>query len=311
MTTSKSQNINTQQLIFQLNRSEKELYQRNPGIFASEESGYGPGFLRPNVNDSNIPQINVILLDEHGQYVFHWKGFTDIRLVQDSNYPELQVSSFLGTLPDINSEDKTYSHDNYQKVYQQAMKDKKYQKILDEMDEKTNLKLYTQYREILKILKLYGWKTYIPLVGNNLDPSGYPNTRGGYPRILGEDSWRLYKEELGNYSNLPDGYFIDSYEKWNKYVQSRNIKNSINTMFYKDNLILDLYLTDTYTNINIETNTASYLYRYDEKTRGEKWREYLAADIPKWQAKRKQAEDELKAKGYHIDETYVDAPLPK
>ena len=153
MNTSNSKNINTEQLIFQLNRSEQELYQRNPGIFASEESGYGPGFLRPNVNPNKIPQINVILLDEHGQYVFHWKGFTDIRLVQDSNYPELQVSSFLGTLPDINSEDKTYSHDNYQKVYQQAMKDKKYQKILDEMDEKTNLKLYTQYREILKIPK--------------------------------------------------------------------------------------------------------------------------------------------------------------
>ena len=40
------------------------------------------------------------------------------------------------------------------------MKDKKYQKILDEMDEKTNLKLYTQYREILKILNLYrDWET--------------------------------------------------------------------------------------------------------------------------------------------------------
>ena len=87
--------------------------------------------------------------------------------------------------------------------------------------------------------------------------------------------------------------------------------SSIHAIFYKDNLILDLFLSDTYTDINIETNTASYLYRYDEKTRGEKWREYLAADIPKWQAKRKHAEDELKAKGYHIDETYVDAPLPK
>lgn len=142
-----------------------------------------------------------------------------------------------------------------------------------------------------------------------------------HPRVIAKDAWEIERAQQlalmgGNLADeiavSLDGYYIDSFDKWQRYVNVGEDNNpSIYVQFYKGNLILTLGVDDVVPKVTIETNAAHYFYLYDEETRIKKWKEYLAADTPKWQAKRKEAEDILRAKGYTIDESYIDAPLSK
>lgn len=309
-------------VIIQMKQEGCDVYYKNPKFFDATQSGYGFSFIRPTVPLNEIYDANVIILDETGQYAFHWQGFTDIRLVDEGG--ELNISNFLGDLPRrkfgvVNDYwDRELS---YQELYQKAnystdeAEKAEAKKQIDAINEEKNRHLYDQYAEILKRIKLYGWKPYIPLAEKVHMGDGYIRS---YPRLFAKDAWEIWRtqmldDDLEQYIAVPlDGYYIDSFEKWQRYVNAREDNNpSIFVQFYKGNLILSLSVSNIAPSIEIETNTALYFYLYDEKTRTEKWKEYLANDIPKWQVQRKQAEDILRAKGYTIDESYVDAPLPK
>lgn len=204
------------------------------------------------------------------------------------------------------------------------MKQKK-QKLNSKLTKSTKKKrhLYEQYAEILQRLKAYGWRPFIPLAFTN----GGGKEGTGMPRLLAEQAWDLHHEHnkafeadenfeyLFSFSLPKDGHYIDSHEKWQKYVNDGSlIKDDIVVQFYKSNLILRLSISETISDIEIQTNSFYYFFSHpdDEETnRSEKWLEYLTADIPKWQAKHQEAEDILRAKGYTIDDSYEDAPRPK
>ncbi len=124
-----------------------------------------------------------------------------------------------------------------------------------------------------------------------------------HPRVTAKDAWEIERAQQlaligGNLADeiavSLDGYYIDSFDKWQRYVNVGEDNNpSIFVQFYKGNLLLTLGVDSVVPDITIETNTAHYFYLYDEETRIKKWKEYLAADTPKWQAKRKEAEDIL------------------
>lgn len=197
-------------------------------------------------------------------------------------------------------------------------------KQIDKINEEKNRHLYDQYAEILKRIKLYGWKPYISFgerAGGKQDENGNYYTFA-HPRVIAKDVWEIERDQtlaLMSGKNLvdeiavsPDGYYIDSFEKWQRYVNAREDNDpSIFVQFYKGNLILTLSVSNIEPSIEIETNTSHYFFLYDMYTRTEKWKEYLATDLPKWQTQRKEAEDILRSKGYTIDESYIDAPLPK
>ncbi|EPR82778.1 hypothetical protein [Acinetobacter gerneri] len=146
--------------------------------------------------------------------------------------------------------------------------------------------LYELYAKIRDMLKNYGWQAYI-------DPED--------PRVFGKASWE--NKSIG----LKDGFYIDRYEKWQKYIADGNIF----VMFKRENLIAKVSVSSVLSDIEIETAAASYLYRYDEKTRVEHWREYLQQDIPKWKISREKQETEFRKQGISIDENYIDVQLPK
>ena len=263
--------------VLKLGESPQVVNQRNPNLFKMDDVGHSSKFYHPILPFSEIPKIRVELLGEDYHPVLDFINAKDIMLVSDASYPELGISDMtLDFQSATDCDEKTNNN-----CTQEAISKRKYH----------------QYAQTIAMLKKFGWKPYIPLIGYK--------DEAGYARVTGEISWRL--DSSDRFIVNKDGYYMDSYEKWQKYVP----RNDVFVQFYKDNLILDLVLGDALSYLNITTNNDSYFFRYDEFTRAEKWREYLAADIPKWQAKRKQAEDELRAKGYHIDETYIDAPLPK
>ncbi len=310
------------QAIIQMKKEGCDLYYKNPKFFDATQSGYGFSFIRPTVPFSEIYDTNIIILDEMGQYAFHWQGFTDLFLVDEGG--ELNILYFDGSLPKrkfgvVNDYwDRELA---YQELYNKAnystdeVEKAEAQKQIDKINQEKNRHLYDQYVELLKRVKLYGWKPYIPLAEKVHKGDGYIRS---YPRLFAKDAWEIWRaqwldDELEQYIAVPlDGYYIDSFDKWQRYVNAREDNNpSIYVQFYKDNLLLTLNVDNITPSIEIKTNTAHYFYLYDEETRIKKWKEYLAADIPKWQAQRKEAEDILRAKGYTIDESYVDAPLPK
>lgn len=143
--------------------------------------------------------------------------------------------------------------------------------------------LYERYIRILDRLKHYGWIPYIPLDS---------------ARVLGEESWQ---PDLFN-----DGYFIDSFEKWQKYA----FGNRIGAYFYKDNLILILNISDVNSKVEINTAETHYILSRREEDRFENWKVYLKQDLVKWKMQRAKEESELKARGITIAEDYVDAALP-
>lgn len=84
-------------IIIQMTREGCDLYYKNPKFFDATQSGYGFSFIRPTVPFNEIYDANIIILDEMGQYAFHWQGFTDILLIDESG--ELNISTFSGSLP--------------------------------------------------------------------------------------------------------------------------------------------------------------------------------------------------------------------
>ena len=227
----------------------EDVYRRNPHMFEVSESGFGPGFMRPVLSFKEIPKIKTVLLGTNGLPVFEWENFADIRLVNDSNIPELGINNFLGRL--TSSRDK--------------------------LDDQQRYQLYTKIRSVLLT---YGWQAY---------------TEPESPRIFGQDSWEVAKDWLN------DGVYIDSYEKWQKYVG----EDGIFVMFKKDNLIAKISV-GAYPRIEIESAESVFFFKYDENTRVEHWKEYLQRDIPKWAKQRAEEEAILKAKGVDIDERYTD-----
>lgn len=301
-------------MVVRLGEDAKTLVQRNPNFFRiNEYDGYdGLGFLRPRFGYSeqfpsdDISKIRLELLDEDYELALYLNGFeTDIMLANE-NEP-LNVGFLSANLKATYR--KWYAEKStpvYNKIYEiqqsEDLSDEEKDKLINaieqpfiEQDKKYELEsrknAYQQYQDILAVLKKYGWKPYVHLES---------------PRVFGEDSWKVEQlESLDDqgYANLwEDGFYIDSYEKWQKYVED----DDIFVLFYRKNLLLRLSVDHKYPRLEIETNTSNYLDREDDK-----WMEKLAADLPKWQAKRKKAEDILRAKGYTIDESYVDAPLPK
>ncbi|UTO05418.1 hypothetical protein NKT77_01820 [Moraxella sp. FZLJ2107] len=319
------------QAIIQMKKEGCDLYYKNPKFFDATQSGYGFSFIRPTVPFSEIYDTNIIILDETGQYAFHWQGFTDLFLVDEGG--ELNILYFDGSLPKrkfgvVNDYwDRELA---YQELYNKAnystdeVEKAEAQKQIDKINQEKNRHLYDQYAELLKRVKLYGWKPYVSFgerAGGPTDENGNYYTFA-HPRVIAKDAWEIERAQqlaLMNGDNLADeisvsldGYYIDSFDKWQRYVNVREDNNpGIYVQFYKDNLLLTLNVDNITPSIEIKTNTAHYFYLYDEETRIKKWKEYLATDIPKWQAERKEAEDILRAKGYTIDESYVDAPLPK
>lgn len=261
--------LNTQgeyRLTVQLGEPVQQTYQRNPGFFEVGESGFGPGFMYPLLPTDEIPKARVDILDEDYKTAFNMSTLTDIRFVHDSNYPELGTGHFFTHLPNV----AQCQYENDAETNPECS------------EEVISKKLFEQYMEIVKLLKQYNWQPYIDLE---------------YPRLSGEESWQ------GDF--YEDGYYIDTYEKWQQYAG-----DEIFVMFYHKNLILQVSVDTTAPVLEMYTNHFEYLFRYDEETRGERWKEYLARDIPKWSAQRQQRETELKAKGYSIAENYQDAPLP-
>lgn len=84
-------------IIIQMTREGCDLYYKNPKFFDATQSGYGSSFIRLTVPFNEIYDANIIILDEMGQYAFHWQGFTDILLIDESG--ELNISTFSGSLP--------------------------------------------------------------------------------------------------------------------------------------------------------------------------------------------------------------------
>lgn len=302
-------------MVVRLGEDAKTLVQRNPNFFETNEyDGYdGLGFMRPGFlysegfSPDDISKIRLELLDEDYELALSLNGFeTDIMLASE-NEP-LNVGFLSANLK------ATYDHkwyyENSNRIFHKTVEireaenlsDEEKDKLIDaieqpfdEQEKKHDMearkKAYQQYQDILAVLKKYGWKPYVHLES---------------PRVFGEESWKVEQlESLDDqgYANLwADGFYIDSYEKWQKYVED----DDIFVLFYRKNLLLQLSVDHKYPRLEIETNTSNYLDREDDK-----WMEKLATDLPKWQAKRKEAEDILRAKGYTIDESYVDAPLPK
>ncbi len=280
-------------MVVRLGESPELLDQRNPNLFTSEGVVADLGSNRPVLPFAEIPKIHLELLDENYERVFDLVGFKDIVIYGGAEWmgvSDMSIDLF-----------RIQTCEFWEKP------------CTPEMVSKMR---YEQYWQIVGMLKKYGWKPYVPMVGYKDEPYGYA-------RVFGEESWKtdlqwyLDLERSRNDSNFepiyppyyvyPDGYYVDTYDKWQKYAFDRDLL----IFFYKNNLLLQLNIGNATTTIDIKTNADSFFYRYDEHTRAEKWKEYLAADIPKWQAKRKEAEDILRAKGYTIDESYVDAPLPK
>ncbi len=150
---------------------------------------------------------------------------------------------------------------------------------------------YQQYIAVMMVLKKYGWKHFIPK---------------DQPRISGLESWQLMAQE--NIYN-PDGYYIDSFEKWQKYI---GLIEGPTMSFYKDNLILTFHTFDSSPSLIFDMYTAQflYLYLYDEKNKLSQWKAHLVEDVPQWKKERIEIEMDLRKKGFHIDENYIDAPLP-
>lgn len=280
-------------MVVRLGESSALLQQRNPNLFASAEVVADLGSHRPVLPFAEIPKIRLELLDENYERVLDLAEFRDIVIYGGAEW--MGVSDMTIHLFRIQTCE----------FWEQP--------CTPEMVSKMR---YEQYWQIVGMLKKYGWKPYVPMVGHK-------DELYGYARVFGEESWKIdlqwyldmerYRNERDfepihqPYATYPDGYYVDTYDKWQKYAFDRDVF----VLFYKNNLLLQLNISGTAPTINIRTNADSFFYRYDEFTRTEKWKEYLANDIPKWQAKRKEAEDALRAKGYTIDESYVDAPLPK
>lgn len=302
-------------MVVRLGEDAKTLVQRNPNFFETNEyDGYdGLGFMRPGFlysegfSPDDISKIRLELLDEDYELVLSLNGFeTDIMLASEKE--PLNVGFLSANLKAVGNihravkakttfdnkvneiQDATHLS-NEEKAKQIAAITQAFEEQEKYYEIETSKKLYQQYQDILVVLKKYNWKPLIHLES---------------PRVFGEDSWKVEQlESLDDqgYANLwADGFYIDSYEKWQKYVED----DEIFVLFYRKNLLLQLSITDSSPRLEIETNTSNYLDREDDK-----WMEKLATDLPKWQAKRKEAEDILRAKGYTIDESYVDAPLPK
>lgn len=145
-------------------------------------------------------------------------------------------------------------------------------------------KLYERYRGILDTLKRYGWTPYVDFYE---------------PRIFGAESWQP--------GLTHDGYYIDSFEKWNIHADD----NRVAVYFYKDNLLLKLVIGELNSVVEINTAETHYILSRQEEDRFEHWKTYLKQDLVKWKVQRAEAETELKVKGFTIDENYIDAPLPK
>ncbi len=291
-------------MVVRLGEDARTLIQRNPNLFVSREyDGYPVGFLRPRFSSKEIPNVRLELLDEDYELALSLNGFeTDIMLASEKEplnagflsahlketgniHRAVKASeAFSDTVEEIqnathlSNEEKTKQIDAITQTFEEQEK---------QYEIETSKKLYQQYQDILAVLKKYNWK-----------PDLYPYS----PRIFGQESWVLQGDYKYGHLINRDGFYIDSYEKWQKYVEDDNIF----VCFYRKNLLLRLSVSDLSPRLEIETNTSHYLNREDDR-----WMEKLAADIPKWQAERKEAEDILRAKGYTIDESYVDAPLPK
>lgn len=301
-------------MVVRLGEDAKTLVQRNPNFFRiNKYGGYdGLGFLRPRFGygeqfpSDDISKIRLELLDEDYELALYLNGFqTDIMLANENEPLNVGFLSanLKATYRKWHAEKSTPVYNKIYEIEQsEDLSDEEKDKLINaieqpfiEQDKKYELEsrknAYQQYQDILAVLKKYGWKPYVHLES---------------PRVFGEDSWKVEQlESLDDqgYANLwEDGFYIDSYEKWQKYVED----DDIFVLFYRKNLLLRLSVDHEYPRLEIETNTSNYLDREDDK-----WMEKLAVDLPKWQAKRKEAEDALRAKGYTIDESYVDAPLPK
>lgn len=295
-------------MVVRLGEDARTLIQRNPNLFVSREyDGYPVGFLRPRFSYKEIPNVRLELLDEDYELALSLNGFeTDIMLASEKEplnvgflsahlketgniHRAVKASEAFGDKVEeiqnathLSNEEKTKQIDAITQTFEEQ--EKRY-------EIETSKKLYQQYQDILAVLKKYNWKPYAHLQS---------------PRVFGRDSWRVQQDESfrdEDYISVwEDGFYIDSYEKWQKYVED----DDIFVLFYRKNLLLRLSVSDLSPRLEIETNTSKYLNREDDR-----WMEKLAADIPTWQAQRKEAEDALRAKGYTIDESYVDAPLPK
>lgn len=123
--------------------------------------------------------------------------------------------------------------------------------------ESADQKLYERYRGILDTLKRYGWMSRVKPYA---------------PRVLGAESW---KADL-----RPDGYYIDSFEKWKIFAPNNNII----VFFYKDNLLLSLSIGNIDSNIEIDTAETYYILSRQEEDRFEHWKTYLKQDLVKWKA---------------------------
>ena len=228
----------------------EDVYRHNPHMFEVSETGFGPSFMRPVLSFKEIPKIKTVLLGTNGLPVFEWENFADIRLVNDSNIPELGIHNFLGD----------------------------FKPITEKLDDQQRYQLYAKIRSVLIT---YGWQAF---------------TEPEYPRLFGQASWEIGKDKLN------DGFYIDSYEKWQKYCSN----SSIFVVFKKGNLIAEVSVSDILSSIEIETAESVFFFAYDENTRVEHWKEYLQRDIPKWAKQRAEEEAILKAKGVDIDERYTD-----
>ena len=155
-------------------------------------------------------------------------------------------------------------------------------------------------------------KTYAIL--RRIMDAGWKNTVDvGDPRIRGKDRL-LYAISKNQYTGL-DATYLPTPEEWMQ-IESRTPWN-----FYADGVYLQVIFTRERT-LTDPTKPGSYLLTFNIKTETEyfrsfagpdnrlRWKEVVPQEIAKAKAERPKREAELRAKGFKIDESYQDPPVP-
>lgn len=135
----------------------------------------------------------------------------------------------------------------------------------------------------------------------------------GDPRLRGKDAFN-YVMAISPFSTL-DASYLPTFDEW------MHIKSGMTWRFYADHVYLEVNFTREHT-LTDPTKPGAYIVNFNIKNESEhyrayvgpdnrkRWKELLPGALAKLVPMRAEAEAKMTAKGFKIDETYQDPPVP-